>query len=190
MRASKSDYAGNWVNIRQKKFRGKFRYSARTRVIIEEKSVRIVQRMENPAARTIHRLALTANHNSLRSRLPEGPRPASGSLDADTPRLCRYAASIAGGWKIQPLEKQLLASSYQPLAKAKANANHEGPTTAGLQPTTAGLQHEGKTSARLTEKTFKPQRTQRKLRGTCQSRPPLHSCSKTFLEFLDSSQSF
>src|SRR5215813_9757183 len=152
MRASRSDYAGNWVNIRQKKFRGKFRYSARTRVIIEEKSVRIVQRMENPAARTIHRLALTANHNSLRSRLPEGPRPASGSLDADTPRLCRYAASIAGGWKIQPLEKQLLASSYQPLAKAKANANHEGPTTAGLQPTTAGLQHEGKTSARFTEK--------------------------------------
>jgi len=34
----------------KKKFRGKFRYSARTRVIIEEKSVRIVQRMENPAA--------------------------------------------------------------------------------------------------------------------------------------------
>ena len=71
--------------------------------------------------------------------------------------------------------------SYQPLAKAKANANHEGPTTAGLQPTTAGLQHEGKTSARLTEKTFKPQgtqRTQRKLRGTCQSRPQLRARSK------------
>jgi len=30
-----------------------FRYSARTRVIIEEKSVRIVQRMENPAARIV-----------------------------------------------------------------------------------------------------------------------------------------
>src|SRR5215471_12626702 len=182
MRASRSDYAGNWVNSRQKKFRrGKFRYSARTRVVIEEKSVRIVQRMENPAARTIHRLALTANHNSLRSRLPEGPRPASGSLDADTPRLCRCAASIAGGWKIQPLEKQLVASSYQLLAKPKVNANHDGPTTAGLQPTTAGLQHEGKTSARLTEKTFKPQRTQmvqRKLRVVSQSRPPLRSCSK------------
>jgi len=50
MRASRSDYAGNGVNIRPKKIRGKFRYSARTRVIIEEKSVRIVQRMENPAA--------------------------------------------------------------------------------------------------------------------------------------------
>ena len=36
--------------IGQKKFRGVFRYSARTRVIIGEKSVRIVQRMENPAA--------------------------------------------------------------------------------------------------------------------------------------------
>src|SRR5262249_49261547 len=138
MRASRSDYAGNWVNIRQKKFRGKFRYSARTRVIIEEKSVRIVQRLKNPAARTIHRLALTANHNSLRSRLPEGPRPASGSLDADTPRLCRYAASIAGEWKIQPLEKQLPARSYQPLPKPKANVTHDGPTTAGLQPTTTG----------------------------------------------------
>ena len=35
----------------QKKFRGNIRYSARTRVFIEEKSVRIVQRMKNPAAR-------------------------------------------------------------------------------------------------------------------------------------------
>src|SRR5215467_14804085 len=50
MRASRSDYAGNWVNIHPKKFRGKFRYSARTRVIIEEKSIRNVQRMKNPAA--------------------------------------------------------------------------------------------------------------------------------------------
>ena len=30
-----------------------FRYSARTRVIIEENSVRIVQRMKNPAARIV-----------------------------------------------------------------------------------------------------------------------------------------
>jgi len=35
----------------QKKFRGEFRYSARTRVIIDEKSVRIVQRMKKLAAR-------------------------------------------------------------------------------------------------------------------------------------------
>ena len=34
-----------------RKLRHIFRYSARTRVIIEEKSVRIVQRMKNPAAR-------------------------------------------------------------------------------------------------------------------------------------------
>jgi len=37
--------------IDQKKFGGICRYSARTRVVIGEKSVRIVQRMKNPAAR-------------------------------------------------------------------------------------------------------------------------------------------
>ena len=35
----------------KKKFVHNFRYSARTRVIVDEKSVRIVQRMKNPAAR-------------------------------------------------------------------------------------------------------------------------------------------
>src|SRR5215467_14207827 len=37
----------------EKKFRGQIRYSARTRVIVEEKTVRIVQRMKNPAARLL-----------------------------------------------------------------------------------------------------------------------------------------
>src|SRR5262249_33366093 len=37
----------------RKKIRGHIRYSARTRVIIEEKTVRIVQRMKNPAARLL-----------------------------------------------------------------------------------------------------------------------------------------
>jgi len=37
--------------IELKKLCHVFRYSARTRIIIEEKCVRIVQRMKNPAAR-------------------------------------------------------------------------------------------------------------------------------------------
>ena len=49
--ASECNYASECVHIRQKKFGVQFRYSARTRVVIEEKSVRIVQRMKNLAAR-------------------------------------------------------------------------------------------------------------------------------------------
>ena len=39
------------VKFCKNEFGAIFRYSARTRVIIEENSVRIVQRMKNPAAR-------------------------------------------------------------------------------------------------------------------------------------------
>ena len=46
----------------QKKFWHEIRYSARTRVIIDEKSVRMVQRMKNPAARKPgNRLGVTGN---------------------------------------------------------------------------------------------------------------------------------
>src|SRR5262249_3154329 len=45
------EYAENNLHNRPKKLCHVFRYSARTRVIIDEKSVRIVQRLKNPAAR-------------------------------------------------------------------------------------------------------------------------------------------
>jgi len=45
------EYAISWMHKGQKKLCHIFRYSARTRVIVEENSVRIVQRMKNPAAR-------------------------------------------------------------------------------------------------------------------------------------------
>src|SRR5215831_5858464 len=64
-----------------------FRYSARTRVIIEEKSVRIVQRMKNPAARireqaTGNRQQVTGAQNQNQNQKPRAksqkPQYASG----------------------------------------------------------------------------------------------------------------
>src|SRR5215469_113107 len=66
--ASECSYASECVHIRQKKFVHNFRYSARTRVIVDEKSVRIVQLMKNPAARFF----LVANKEK---RIPTAANP-------------------------------------------------------------------------------------------------------------------
>ena len=92
-----------------KKFRGVFRYSARTRVIIEEKSVWIVQRMKNPAARSVFPSRI-ATFPSIRppgagSRLPKGTQLANELLDADTSRLHSLRTRNRERMKIQPLEK-------------------------------------------------------------------------------------
>src|SRR5262249_48971060 len=81
--ASECSYASERVHIRQKKFLHNFRYSARTRVIVDEKSVRIVQRMKNPAARFF----LPATREK-RTALPQistkGEPPSLSAITMDT----------------------------------------------------------------------------------------------------------
>src|SRR5215468_6556322 len=78
----------------RKKFWRQFRYSARTRVIIDEKSVRIVQRMKNPTARKSgNRLQVAGHSNAKNKTTAPSTRMAQVEFKGNRPDLKKQALS-------------------------------------------------------------------------------------------------